>query len=89
MANTTGISGFLVDVNIVNYKNKNNEDATLHIAIVQVGMYEENVIISEAKYNAIKDCLDSQFELTIRKTVVKDTNRTAMSFGLGRMISES
>jgi hypothetical protein len=87
MENTGAITGYLVDVNIVDYKNKNDQDAKLHIAIVQVGLYEENVIISEAKYNAVKDQLDERFELTIRKTVIKDTNRTAMSFGLGRKIA--
>jgi hypothetical protein len=78
--------GVLVEINNVNYTDKAGKPAVLPLAVLQVGDFEESIVISPAKAEEIKDCIEQEFNINIKRVVMytKDgAPRQALSFTLG------
>lgn len=82
------MTGFLVDINKTTYVDKlTKELKPLSFAVLQVGHYEESIMISEAKAKEIAGKLEQEFDITIRKSTKVDQKYVTISFGVGRCLT--
>jgi len=83
------MTGILVDINTINYTTKDSKTGVLHLAVLQVGNFEESVVISEAKASEIKSLVEQEFNINIKRTQMYSKDgapRSAIAFALGSRV---
>jgi len=83
------MTGILVDINTIKYQGKDGKAAELNLAVLQIGDFEESIVISAAKALEIKDGLEQEFKIIIKRTVMYSKDgapRQAIAFALGARI---
>lgn len=83
------MTGVLVEINKIDYAGKDGKAGVLYLAVLQVGNFEESIVISQAKAEDIKDSIEQEFNVNIKRTVMytKDSApRQALAFSLGSKV---
>lgn len=84
------MEGVLVEINEINYTTKDSKTGVLHLAVLQVGNFEESIVISAAKALDIKDSIEQTFNVNIKRTVMYSKDgapRQALAFSLGSKVN--
>jgi hypothetical protein len=84
------MTGILVDINKIDYAaNDDRKAGTLMLAVLQIGDFEESIVISPAKAEEIKSLVEQEFNINIKRTVMyskKGLPQQAIAFALGSKV---
>lgn len=84
------MTGILIDINKIDYAaNDDRKAGTLMLAVLQIGDFEESIVISPVKAEEIKDAIEQEFKISIKRTVMytkKGAPQQAIAFALGARI---
>lgn len=86
------MTGVLVEINKIDYVGKDSKTGVLHLAVIQIGGFEESIVISEAKATDIKDSIEQEFNINIKRTVMYSKDgapRQALAFSLGSKVTKT
>ena len=83
------LTGLLIDINKINYTGKDGKAGILNLAVLQIGNYEESVVISPEKAEEIVSLKEQEFHINIVHTTMYNKAgdpRQAISFKLGARV---
>jgi hypothetical protein len=81
------MTGILVEINTITYGDK--KEKTLHLAVVQMGTFEQSIIITPARAEELKGQVEQEFNMTLKNTTMYTKTgepRNTLSLGLGSKV---